>query len=862
MKKTARIISFITAAVLIFALASGVFSASAFYNGQWIGIGTVRSSSSSTITSGLTYSLATLTDSSSNGQRIRSLTFNPATSNVMPLIYSQFTGYGATLPTSANGAESKYGYDVKAGVNASFFSMATGCNTYGGTVISDGKVIQGCYWNDVNYELIFNSDGTSALVQSRVSYVVSSPWNVPLDNINIYPETTDTGLYYFDTSCGTSSDIRAAGVEVVFNKIDSELTVGGTLVGEVCAIRSNATSGGAIGINQFTLYACNSSPYVSYLRALTVGSKIKIDCQETVAASKQAMENCNSAVVTYGYIIVQNGQNVTGNDGLGYSFNVARAQRTAVGIKADGTIIILTCDGRTNSYPGLTVYQLADTLIAMGCVTAVDLDGGGSTQMMIESGGSLTSVQSSSRRVANCLLVVTRPAISYELRNTLANAITAAQNKFDYCYLSNWQYLNDALYYARTVYNSNKSMPGDYKKAIMRINAGLESVVVTGYKPMTYRFGSGATLRASASDSASWLASIPAGTTLAVTQVSGDFGYTKYMSNTGWVRINNATVVGPISYDKTTFTCAEERYALSPYTASWTAVTGASGYTYKVIQLAGEPDPGNSNESAGGKVLVEGTGTRDLGVMIPASAMTAGKYLKIGVAVDYPDKQIWNFMYVRGSELPFTDIPMNHWAYEAVKHVYTRGYFSGTAQNTFSPNMTMTRGMLAVVMYRMAGSPAVSGENPFSDVASTAYYYNAVIWCSSNGIVNGYPDGTYLPNANITREQAAVLLYRYAQFRGYDVSVSGSDPLSGFSDASSVSSWAAAAMRWAVKKGIINGTGNNMLNPQGEALRSHVAMIIKNFDTIYQSSANSIAAPRSAKTVKKITSLKKLLKTA
>lgn len=834
LSKKRKALSILIAFLLLFSLTSGALTASAFYSGQWIGIGYVSSASNTNVATGLQYSNASLTDNTSHGQRIRTLTFNPTSSSLMPLIYSQYSGYGATTLNSANNAESKYGYDVKAGVNASFFSMATGCNIYGGVVISNGKVTQGCNSNGQTVELIFNSDGTTSLVTSRVTYNVISPWNVPLENVNMYPETTGTGLYYFDTSCGNSSDIRAAGVEIVFDKIDNtELTVGGTLVGRVSAVRSNVSSGGSIGFNQFTLYASNSSPYAASLRSLAVGNILKIRCDESVAASRTAMENCSSAVVTYGYIIVQNGQNVTASDGLGESFNTARAQRTAVGVKSDGTLIVLACEGRTSSYAGLTVYQLADVLISMGCVTAVDLDGGGSTQMVIESGGSLSYVQSSTRRVSNNLLIIQRPAVSASLRTTLADAIAEAQQMLDCFYLADSSALVSSLNYANTVYGTGTSMSGDCTKAIMRLSEACAAAVVTGYRPVIFRFDSATALRASASDAGTWLATIPAGTTLTATQVSGEFGYVKYAGSTGWAKISGASLVGPAAYTGATFTCADERPAGQPYTASWAPVTGASGYTYKVIELAGEPDPGNSNESLGATTLAYVTGSRDTSVTIPASAMNDGKYLKVAVAVEYTDRTIWSVRYVTGSELPFVDVPTTNWAYSAVKHVYTRGYFSGTSSTTFEPNTAMTRGMLAVVLYRMAGSPAVSGGNPFNDVSSGAYYYNGVSWCYQNGIASGYPDGGYHPNDVITREQAAVLLYRFAQTLGYSVSVSPTSMLPSFSDYTSISSYAVPAMEWAVQYGIINGTDAGLINPGGSALRSHLASILRNFDNAY-----------------------------
>lgn len=180
-----------------------------------------------------------------------------------------------------------------------------------------------------------------------------------------------------------------------------------------------------------------------------------------------------------------------------------------------------------------------------------------------------------------------------------------------------------------------------------------------------------------------------------------------------------------------------------------------------------------------------------------------------------------------GMLLPFTDVSWDHWAYSAVKRVYTRGLMVGVSDTSFAPGQTLSRAMLASILYRLAGEPAVTAENPFTDVPADRWYTDAVIWAAENGIVVGCGDGTFRPNAPATRAQTAVMLYAYANFAGRNTSQRAD--LSAFADAADVPSWALAEMQWANAAQLILGRDGKLLAPNAETTRAEMASILSTF---------------------------------
>ena len=186
--------------------------------------------------------------------------------------------------------------------------------------------------------------------------------------------------------------------------------------------------------------------------------------------------------------------------------------------------------------------------------------------------------------------------------------------------------------------------------------------------------------------------------------------------------------------------------------------------------------------------------------------------------------------------LKFTDVAGHkHWSHVGIDYALRQGLFLGTSDTTFSPNAAMTRAMLVTVLYRMSGSPSVDGQtHPFMDVADHAWYESALIWAVSNGVVNGVSETGFAPNSNVTRQQVATILYRYAKLQGYDVSAT--TDLSGFPDYEKVASYATSAMAWANAAELVQGSlqGNEtLLLPTTSATRAQLAAILMRFMKAY-----------------------------
>lgn len=315
-----------------------------------------------------------------------------------------------------------------------------------------------------------------------------------------------------------------------------------------------------------------------------------------------------------------------------------------------------------------------------------------------------------------------------------------------------------------------------------------------------------------------------------------------------------------VNTDNKTFNAAKNIVAGSNTTVK---VTGESSpYTYEFTYT--KPSSGSSGGSSSGKTTYKVTTSAVNNGGVNASPSNAEKGAAITITLS-PDKgykldkltvtdgsgktvstvkksdTVYTFTmpasavkvgvsYVKATETPsktkFNDVSANDWFASAVDYVTGKGMMNGTADNTFSPKAHTTRGMVVTVLYRLENQPSTSAAS-FTDVASGAYYANAVAWANANGIVSGYGSGKFGPNDKVTREQLAAILYRYAQYKKYDVS--GAKSLDGYTDAQSVSSYAVPALQWANAAGIVTGKSGSKLDPKGNATRAEVAAMLMRF---------------------------------
>lgn len=191
---------------------------------------------------------------------------------------------------------------------------------------------------------------------------------------------------------------------------------------------------------------------------------------------------------------------------------------------------------------------------------------------------------------------------------------------------------------------------------------------------------------------------------------------------------------------------------------------------------------------------------------------------------------IVTFALAASEDTGFSDVEADAWYAEAVAYVRDNGIMSGTSATTFAPETTMTRAMLATVLYRASGSPAVSGTDNFTDTIAGAYYSDAVLWASRQGLVSGYGNGLFGTNDPVSREQIATILWRYT---GSPTAERGND----FADESNIASYAAEAVDWARANGVINGMAGNIFSPKSSATRAQVATILRNYLTMERTDA-------------------------
>ncbi len=250
------------------------------------------------------------------------------------------------------------------------------------------------------------------------------------------------------------------------------------------------------------------------------------------------------------------------------------------------------------------------------------------------------------------------------------------------------------------------------------------------------------------------------------------------------------------------------------------------------------PDPDNGTVTTDRAAARQGTEvtltvTPDEGFALASLAVTDffGNQVDISRNSDgtysfvMPASQVTVSAVFAPAQLPFTDVTEANWYYDEVYYVWANGLMQGTSATTFGPGVDTTRAMVVTILWRLEGEPASGYDMDYSDVAGGAWYADAVRWATEHGIVNG-SEGQFYPGGTVTREQLAAMLYRYAQYKGYDLTAGGD--LSGFADAGAVSGWAETSLAWAVGQRLIQGSANQ-IDPTGSAIRAQLAAILMRF---------------------------------
>ncbi len=419
--------------------------------------------------------------SGENGNKVtaQALEFDPADGYV-PVVYAANAGWASLLKTHYDRASiERWGYEPVGIINGSFFSMADG--TLVGITITDGRIT--CAHVGYTDEMVtFDSNGKMNVVKSCLDYQLYVNGK-ELTNSMYYFNKVSSGtvsdkIYYWDSACGTISDSAeydTPGIEVLINKVDNtELSVGKTLVGEVVSVGEN-TSGTKIGTNQFVLYCKPSSPFASDLKSLKAGDEVKISVAETIEESKAVMENCSSAITNVGWLVKDGVDQTQIMSTIGTHSVTLEARWTAFGTKPDGSYVFFTSEGAsTGSKGSITLRDVAKAMIELGCTNVIRMDGGGSSAMYVcdTGNGEPGYVQSSSRSVSDCIMIVKRSSMlpAEELVAALDAAIKAADEAYT---AEGDENVKAALDAAKAIRENAGSTEGDYKRAVMNISAAL-----------------------------------------------------------------------------------------------------------------------------------------------------------------------------------------------------------------------------------------------------------------------------------------------------------------------------------------------------------------------------------------------------
>lgn len=665
------------------------------------------------------------------------------------------------------------GVHAAAGVNGGYFN--TSVLTPAGLVVENGVLRSGAAENAWMTALGFRADGTVLYGKPKESLELrAGDRTLAVESLNL---SRGTGLAAFTDDFNAKGNTGASGWGWNLScTLDGPVRLGTRLTLTVTGVSRDK---GAVTVPKGGMVlslACGQDEEApEWLRPLRPGDELTL----TVGCAK-GWETAESAVALL-YPLLEDGE-------LCPDLSRALQPRTAVGVKADGTLIVLTVDGRQSGYSvGIGLEALAKRFLALGCVEAATLDGGGSTALgAVMPGETALSLQSSpsggaARRVVNYLLFVTEEqptgkAARLVLDPLRVYALTGAKIPLTVKAVDEHGYAASA---PKTLSYSIPASLGTVKDGVLYCTgAGVGTLTV----------------------SAPGLESVSVPVTVAAEPDSMALYGEVYGAYTSSLRIETGETM-----DLTV--------------RAW----------YRHIRLTTRDECFNwSLEAKGGSV-------DETGKISPAAATGTGT-LTVSAG-----KRSVSIPVSTWTGIPFVDVPTTDPYFEAVRYVYDNHVFAGVNDHRFSPGKVMTRGMLVTVLWRLAGEPEAETAPGFEDVAEDDWFAPAVAWAAETGLVLGYSETRFGPMDDLKKEQIVAILYRAAlgaeEAAEAEAEPEGEaktetkekDPLEAFTDAETVSDWALDALRWAAEHGMLDPDGDGALLPREPMTRAAVAELMMRY---------------------------------
>ncbi len=671
-------------------------------------------------------------------------------SDVRPVVVSgsRLCNYGNF--SSMAGLLEKQGKHVIAGINGDYYIMANYEPL--GIVVQEGKLLSS---DAGNYAVGFYEDGGAVFGKPALSLSVNLK-GTSLGLTSINKTRVDGGMTLYTDFYSSATKNKGEGIDLVCS-ISGELTLNSS---QTLTVEEIITTGGAVTIPQgkavLSVSAKSAAETLALVNSIVVGDTITVNTSSPSEWSK----------VTYAigslYKLVTDGAVVSG-------LPAGAAPRTAIGKKADGSLVFYTMDGRQPGHSvGVSMTELAQRLIELGCVEATIMDGGGSTSL-----NAIYLGDSSASQINNPSDGYQRSVTNYIMLVTEEKPTGKADR------LALYPLSTNIMSGANTTFT-------------------LKAADENGYAAMPQQY-------------------VELGVTGALGTISPDGTYIAAGEGSGTVTAASEGLVSAavqVRVVKTPDVLRVFKQGTSKAVTSLSLGSGESvdlmaqamdNYVYLISQdnCFNWSVEGNIGSISSDGVFTAGSETAQGNIVVKAGE----KSVVIPVTVTRPGR--------------YDDVSKGDWFFDAIEYVSEKGIMSGTATRTFSPDLSMSRAMVVTVLHRLEGAPKPDATDAvFSDVPQGQWYTDAVYWASQKGIVEGF-GGMFDPNSPVTREQLAAILYRY---KG---SPAATGSLGAFSDAAAVSDWAKAAMSWTVEKGVIGGVTSSLLSPKTTATRAQVATILQ-----------------------------------